>query len=68
MLTLSIVWLVLATAVTVIATSRRRMTASNPETRAETGSSLAVLAIAYGIILLIGFVYVGWHQSAGLIR
>ena len=70
MLTLSIIWLVLATAVTIVATARKQvMGANSSEARdPETGSALAVLAIAYGVILLAGVLYVGWHHSTGLIH
>ena len=61
MLTLSIVWLVLAASVPVIAILRKApdkaVQQSGVLTR-ESGGALTVLAVIYGVALLAGFVYV----------
>ena len=68
MLTLSILWLVLAASVTVIAilrkTSARTMQESGLETR-ESGEALSVLAVIYGAALLAGFACVSKFLVSG---
>ena len=61
MLTLSILWLVLAASVCVITILRKSpgTTAEDPGRQAsESGGALTVLAVLYGMALLAGFVYV----------
>ena len=70
MLTLSMVWLVLAASVTVIAI-RRKASAGPIEgdvQAQESGKAPAVFAVVYGLVLLAGFVYVGWQHGLALIR
>ena len=69
MLTFSIIWVVLAAAVSVIALLRRTAPApareiENPPAR-ESGQSLLVFATVYGIILLTGFVCIGRFLLSG---
>lgn len=60
MLTLSILWVVLAATVTMIVTMRKtptpRQEAGGPVR--ESGGALTLLAVIYGVVLLAGFVYV----------
>ena len=61
MLTFSIVWVVLAVAVTVFAIMRRKPLAihqDNAGQSPESGHGLLVLAVVYGVVLLAGFVLV----------
>ncbi len=61
MLTFSIVWLVLAVAVTVFAIMRRKPLAVHEDAAGqspESGHGLLVLAVVYGVALLAGFVLV----------
>jgi hypothetical protein len=61
MFTLSILWIVLAAAVTMIATMRKGP-ASVPQKAGvpvrESGTVVTLLAVIYGVMLLAGFVYV----------
>ena len=69
MLTLSILWVVLAASVTMIATMRKAPASvrSNASTRVrESGHALTVLAVIYGLTLLGGFVYVSGFLVSGL--
>ena len=61
MLIFSIVWVILAAAVTVAATTRKTKTArENTDVPArESGKALAFIAVVYGLALLGGFVYIG---------
>ena len=62
MLTLSILWVVLAATVTMIATMRKNPAMTQRETGAqvrESGHALTLLAVIYGVVLLTGFVYIG---------
>ena len=70
MLTLSIVWVALAATVIVVATIRKRSnhTQEDRSHSPESGKAIGVLAIAYGLVLLAGFVYVGWTHGLELIR
>ena len=69
MLTYSIVWVVLAATVIVLAMNRK--TAANLDQgeiqTGESGKGLAVLAVVYGLLLLAGFVYVSWQHGLELI-
>jgi len=76
MLTYSIVWLVLAAAVIIIAKNRRTLTLQNsseapvpsePMAANEPGSGFALLAIVYGLLLLAGFVFVSWRFGLELL-
>ena len=76
MLTYSIVWLVLAAAVIIIARHRSAPALQNscptPATGdtsapSERGSGFALLAIVYGLLLLAGFVYVSWRYGLELL-
>jgi hypothetical protein len=60
MLTLSILWVVLAAAVTMLATMKKapaRMRQDDTQVR-ESVRALPFLAVIYGITLLAGFVYI----------
>ena len=60
MLTLSILWVVLAGAVTLMATMKKapaRLQETGGQAP-ESGKALTLLAVVYGLILLAGFVYV----------
>jgi hypothetical protein len=62
MLTLSILWVVLAATVTMIATMRKTpaMTRQEAGTQVcESGHVLTFLAVIYGVVLLGCFVYIG---------
>ena len=62
MLTLSILWVVLAATVTTIATMRKTPAMTRQEARTqvrESGHALTFLAVIYGVVLLGGFVYIG---------
>jgi hypothetical protein len=62
MLTLSILWVVLAAIVTMIATMRKTPATTRQEAGAqvpESGHALTFLAVIYGVVLLAGFVYIG---------
>ena len=62
MLTLSILWVVLAAIVIMIATMRKTPATTRQETGAqvpESGHALTLLAVIYGAVLLGGFVYIG---------
>jgi hypothetical protein len=60
MLTLSILWVVLAATVTIIATMRKAPARLRQDTGMqvrESGRALPLLAVIYGMILLVGFAY-----------
>lgn len=62
MFTLSILWVVLAVAVTMIATMRKAPNGKRQEAEAQVGESghaLTLLAVIYGLVLLAGFAYIG---------
>jgi len=61
MLTLSIVWVVLATTVTVIAIVRKAPATAGQDAGAhvrESGRAVMLLAVIYGLMLLTGFIYI----------
>ena len=60
MLTLSVLWVLLAASVTVIAMLRKAPPAgpANDSPKLESGSGIAVLALLYGVALLAGFLYI----------
>ena len=62
MLTLSVLWVVLAATVTMIATMRKAPATTRQEAGTqvrESGHALTFLAVIYGVVLLGGFVYIG---------
>ena len=69
MLTFSVLWVMLAAAVTVMA-MMRRATVQNPdqaETQShESGNVLAIVALFSSLLLLAGFLYVGSSLVSGL--
>ena len=68
MFTLSLLWLVLAASVTLIAITRRAPDKVQQESCApsrESGGALTVLAVIYGVVLLTGFVYVSRFLVSG---
>ena len=85
MLAFSVVWVVLATAVVVLATFRkanvtvecedesriiqqRAATAQHLDTTDRRGKVFGALAVFYGLVLLSGFVYVGWQNSQQILK
>jgi heme/copper-type cytochrome/quinol oxidase subunit 2 len=69
-MTLSILWVVLAATVTVVAMLRRAGTNQDQgEVRVrQSGKALSVVAIVYSLVLLAGFLYIGWHHGLALMR
>ena len=68
MLTLSILWLVLAASVIVIAILRKASAKTMQESglqTSESGEALSLLAVIYGVALLAGFVCVGKFLVSG---
>ena len=69
MLTFSVLWVVLAAAVTVLA-MMRRTTVENPDSAEpqphESGDVLAFVALFSSLLLLAGFLYVGSSLVSGL--
>lgn len=60
MLTFSIIWVALAAAITIIAMMRRSSVArAEVHAASDSDKPVLVLAAAFGLILLTGFVYVG---------
>jgi hypothetical protein len=69
MLTFSVLWIVLAATVTVIAMLRRTGTDVKGEALvSESGKTIIVIAIVYSLVLVAGFLYVGWQHSLELIK
>jgi len=70
MLTFSIAWVVLAATVTVLATIRR--TSTNQEQGdvqvGDSGNGMAIFAVLCGIVLLGGFLYIGWQNGLALMQ
>jgi len=67
MLTVSVLWVVLAAVVTVAATTKRSSGAREHEKQSrEAGRGLAVVAVLYSLALLAGFVYVSKFFVSGL--
>ena len=68
MLTLSILWVVLAATVTLTATLRKapaKLSQDPGERTSESGRALMLLAVVYGMALLAGFVYVSKFLVSG---
>lgn len=61
MLTLSILWVVLAAAVSMIAMRKApdRLQQDAEAQVSESGRALTLLAVIYGLVLLAGFAYIG---------
>ena len=69
MLAFSVLWVVLAATVTVIAMLRRTITDVKGEALvSESGKTITVIAIVYSLVLIAGFLYVGWQHSLELIK
>jgi hypothetical protein len=69
-MTFSILWVVLASAVTVIAVLRRSCAphVSAPKRGGDgqfrqPGQALTVLGVIYSLALLVGFLYIGWQHG-----
>jgi hypothetical protein len=69
-MTFSILWLVLAATVTVAASMRRSDTIQGEgEVRVrQSGNLLTGVAVVYSLVLLAGFLYIGWQHSLELIK
>jgi hypothetical protein len=74
-MTFSILWVVVASTVTVIALMRRTCApnARSPEHNGEgqfrqPGRILTLLGVVYSLILLAGFLYIGWQHSLGFMK
>jgi hypothetical protein len=70
MMTFSILWVVLASMVTVIALMRRTC---GPNDSREPQSwlptrTLTLLGVIYNLVLLAGFLYIGWQHSPELMK
>jgi hypothetical protein len=69
-MTFSILWIVLASTVTVIALMRTRYSPnasalkhSGDGQSRQPGQTLTVLGVIYSLVLLAGFLYIGWQHS-----
>lgn len=58
MLIVTILWVVLAAAVILLATLPRPAHKSLPTSACESGTAVLALAVVYGLALLVGFIYV----------
>jgi hypothetical protein len=68
-MTFSFVWIVLAATVTMLAMLRRAGASSQGEARVlQSGKALTVVAIIYSLVLVAGFLYVGWQHTLDLLR
>jgi heme/copper-type cytochrome/quinol oxidase subunit 2 len=70
MMTFSVLWVVLAATVTVIAMMRRAPTShqqAEVQVR-QSGRALTVVAVIYSLVLLAGFIYVGWQHGLELMK
>jgi len=65
MITFSVVWILLAAMVTLAAMMRRSVPApARAEVQAhQSGKALSVVAILYSLILIAGFLYIGWQTA-----
>jgi heme/copper-type cytochrome/quinol oxidase subunit 2 len=69
-MTFSILWLVLAATVTVVASMRRSDTTQD-EGEVQVKQSAKLLtgaAVVYGLVLLAGFLYIGWQHGLELMK
>lgn len=70
MLTFSVVWVILAAAVTMLAMVRRS-SASQEQGEVQirdSGNGMMILAVLCGLVLVAGFVYIGWQNGLALIQ
>jgi hypothetical protein len=69
-MTLSVVWVVLAATVIMLAMLRRIGVSPEPsEVRVrQSGKALTVVAIVYSLVLIAGFFYIGWEHGLALIK
>jgi phosphatidylglycerophosphate synthase len=69
-MTFSILWVVLAATVTIVASMRR--SGANQDHGAvrvrQSGKALTAVAIVYSLVLLVGFLYIGWQHSLELMK
>ncbi len=69
-MTFSILWVVLAATVIVVASMRR--SGSNQDQGGvqvrQSGKALTVAAIVYSLVLLAGFLYIGWQHGIELMK
>ena len=71
MMTFSVLWILLAAMVTVVAMMRRGTpvgahvpaSASKEVQARQSGKALSVVAILYSLILIAGFLYIGWQTA-----
>lgn len=65
MMTFSVVWILLAAMVTLFAMMRRAVPArAQAEVQArQSGRALSVVAILYSLVLIAGFLYIGWQTA-----
>jgi phosphatidylglycerophosphate synthase len=75
MMTFSVVWVLLAAAVTLIAMIRKTGASHNwrevhrGEVKArQSGKALTVVAVLYSLVLLAGFLYVSWQHGVELLK
>ena len=64
-MTFSVIWVVLAAMVTVLAILRRSSTDDEQgevQVR-QSGKALTVVAVIYSLVLIAGFLYIGWHTA-----
>jgi heme/copper-type cytochrome/quinol oxidase subunit 2 len=69
-MTFSILWVVLAATVTIVASMRRSgANQDQGEVRVrQSGKALTVVAVVYSLVLLAGFLYIGWQHGLALMR
>jgi hypothetical protein len=68
--TVSILWIVLAASVIVLAMRRKTDPTQNcGVSRAnQSGKALALVAIVYSLVLVAGFLYIGWQHGVEFIK
>ncbi len=69
-MTFSILWVVLAATVIVVANMRRsggNQDQGDVQVR-QTGKVLTAVGIVYSLVLLAGFLYIGWQHSIQLMK
>ena len=65
MMTFSVVWILLAAMVTLV-TMMRRATPAHAQAEVQvrqSGRVLSVVAIVYSLVLIVGFLYIGWQTA-----
>ena len=74
-MTFSILWVVLASTVTVIALMRASYSPSASALKRsgdgqfrQPGQTLTVLGVIYSLVLLAGFLYIGWQHSLDFMK